>query len=50
VNRGLGCFRIRVPKRIFGPKMDEVRGEQRKLHREGLNDLYCSPNIILVIK
>ena len=34
----------------FGPKRDEVTGEWRKLHNEELNDLYCSPNIVLVIK
>jgi hypothetical protein len=36
--------------RIFGSKRDEVRGEQRKLHTEELNDMYCSPNIVRVIK
>ena len=39
----------RVLSRIFGPKRDEVTGEWRKLHNEGLNDLY-SPNINGVIK
>jgi hypothetical protein len=37
-------------KRIFGPKRDKVTGEWRKLHNEELNDLYCSSNIIRVIK
>jgi hypothetical protein len=37
-------------RRIFGPKRDEVTGERRKLHYEGLNDLYFSPNIIRVVK
>ena len=36
--------------RIFGPKRDKVTGEWRKLHNEELNDLYCSPNIVRVIK
>jgi hypothetical protein len=36
--------------RIFGPWRDEVTGEWRKSHNEELNDLYCSPNIVRVIK
>ena len=32
------------------PKRDEVTGEWRELHNEVLNDLYCSPNIVWVIK
>jgi hypothetical protein len=36
--------------RIFGPRKDGVRGDWRKLHNEELNDLYCSPNIVRVIK
>jgi hypothetical protein len=39
-----------VLRSIFGPKRDEVTGEWRKLHNEELNDLYCSPNIVRVIK
>jgi len=39
-----------VLRGIFGPKRDEVTGEWRKLHNEELNDLYCSPNIVRVIK
>ena len=42
----LKSFENRV-LRIFG---DEVTGEWRKLHNEGLNDLYCSPIIVRVIK
>jgi len=40
----------RVLREIFGSKRDEVTGEWRKLHNWELNDLYCSPNIIRVIK
>jgi hypothetical protein len=32
----------RVLRKIFGPKMDEVTEEWRKLHNEKLNDLYFS--------
>jgi len=39
-----------VLRRIFGPRRDEVTGEWRRLHNEELNDLYCSPNIVQVIK
>jgi hypothetical protein len=47
--------RLRVPEnrllgRISGPKRDEVIGEWEKLHNEKLSDLYCSPNIVRVIK
>jgi hypothetical protein len=43
-------FESRVLRRIFGPKRDEVTGEWRKLHNEGLRDLYSSPCIIRIIK
>jgi hypothetical protein len=38
-------------RRIFGPKMDEMTGEWRKLHNDDeLNYLYCSLNVVRVIK
>ena len=43
-------FENRVLRRIFGPKRDEVAGEWGKPHNEELNDLYCSPIIVRVIK
>ena len=37
-------------RRIHGHKRNEVTGEWRKPHNEELNDLYCSPNVVRVIK
>jgi hypothetical protein len=37
--------RLKVLKRIFGPKRGEVRGGWRKLHNEKLRNFYSSPNI-----
>jgi len=48
--RRLRVFGNRVLRGIFGVKRDEVTGEWRKLHNEELNDLYCSPSIVRVIK
>ena len=48
--RRLRVLENRVLRRIFGPKRDKVTGEWRKLHNEELNYLYCSPNIVRVIK
>jgi hypothetical protein len=39
-------FENRVLRRIFGPKRDEVTGDLRKLHNEGLYSLYSSPSMI----
>jgi len=48
--RRLWVFENRVLRIVFGPKRNEVTGEWRKLHIEELNDLYCSPSIVRVIK
>jgi len=48
--RRLRGLENRVLRRIFGLKRDEVTGEWRKLHNEELSDLYCSSNIVRVIK
>jgi hypothetical protein len=50
VERSLRVFKNRVLRRIFGSKRNEVKGEWRKLHNEELNDLYCSPSIVRMIK
>jgi hypothetical protein len=39
-----------VLKRILESKGEEVTGDWRKLHNWELHALYCSPNIISVIK
>ena len=48
--RKLRMFENMMLRRIFGPRRDEVTGEWRRLHNEELNDLYCSPRIVRVIK
>jgi hypothetical protein len=48
--RRLRVSESRVLRRIFGPRRDEVSGAWRKLHNEELNNLYCSSDIIQVIK
>ena len=46
----LRMFENRMLRRIFGPTRDGVTGDWRKLHNEEFNSLYCSPNIVRVIK
>jgi len=48
--RRLRVYENRVLRGLFRPKRDEIKGDRRKLHKEELNDLYSSPNIIRVIK
>ena len=48
--RRLRVLEDRVLRRTFGSKREEVTGEWSKLHNEELNGLYCSPNIVRVMK
>ena len=48
--RKLRVFEKRVLRRIPGPRREEITGEWRRLHKEELNFLYSSPNIVRVIK
>jgi hypothetical protein len=43
-------FEDRMLRRIFGPrKREEGAGGWRRLHNDGLHNLYASSNVILVI-
>jgi hypothetical protein len=43
-------FENRVLRKMFGPKRDEITGEWRYLHNDGLKELYSSPSIVQMIK
>ena len=43
-------FENRVLRKLFRSRRHKVTGEWRKLHKEELNDLYCSPSVCRVIK
>jgi hypothetical protein len=47
--RRLRVFENRVPRRMYGPKRDEVTGGWRQLHNE-LRNLHSSPSIIRMMK
>jgi len=40
----------KVLTRIALPKREEVMGQRRKLHNEGLRNLCLQPNIVMVFK
>jgi len=42
-------FENGVLRRIFRSRRDEVTGEWRKLYNGVPSDLYCSPNIVLLL-
>jgi hypothetical protein len=48
--RRLRVFEKRVLRRVFEPKRGKATVEWRRLRNEELIDLYCSPNIVRVIK
>ena len=39
-----------MQRKTFGPKRDEEAEKQTRPNNEQFHDLYCSPNITLVIK
>jgi hypothetical protein len=43
-------FENKVLGIIFGPRRDDVTGDWRNLHNEELHNLYCSLNIIRMMK
>jgi hypothetical protein len=46
----LRVFENRVLRRIFESKRDEIIRGRRNLFNEELHNLYCSPNVIRMIK
>jgi hypothetical protein len=46
----LRVFENKVPRKIFGPKRNEIIEGWRMLHNEKLHNLYASLNIIRMIK
>jgi hypothetical protein len=50
VSDSKGEYGLRVLRRLFRPKSEEVKGGRKKLHDEEFHDLYSSPSIIRIIK
>jgi hypothetical protein len=50
IKERLNVFENGVPGRVFGPKKEGIMGGWRKLHNEELHNLYCSLNIIRIVK
>ena len=50
VENRLRVFKNRALRKIVGLKRDDIKGDWRRLHNEELRDLYCSPNIVCLIK
>jgi hypothetical protein len=46
--RRLRVFENRVPRRILGPKREDVAGGWKRLHNEELYNIYASPNIMVI--
>jgi len=46
----LRVFENRIPRKIFGPKGEEVAGGWRRPHNEEFHNLYASPNIVRMIE
>ena len=50
MKRRLRLFEKKALRIMFGSKRDEVTREWRTLHNEELNYLYCSPNVVRMVK
>jgi hypothetical protein len=50
LKRRLAACLNKVPRRIFGPRAEDITGSWRKLHNKELHNLYVLPNIIRVMK
>jgi hypothetical protein len=46
----LRVFEKREPRKLYGPKKDEVTGKRRRLHSGDFHNFYSPPDIICMIK